>query len=211
MPSIPPDTTEPPVQRPSPVPLPAWALSLPDDEMIGWVWTLWLAAQTEAKGIPLSSCSPQLIEIIRLETLRASAEHAPNAAFLQVMKDFATGHRARAAKMFRELMVQGAFDLAMFDQFMTSRLRQSERARKPRERELNAVIRPWVERQPDISSEEVLRKLRFIAEDGDEVIRDVTDVVIRVASRNGGNDKEIKVTSLPSRLSRIKKQIRKSC
>ena len=192
-----------------PISLLAWALSLPDDEMIGWVWTTWLAAQMEAKGIPLSSHSPQLIEIIRLETLKMNTGTAADAALLQVMKDIATGHRPRAAKMFRELMAASAVDLVMFNQVLTSRFKQRERASRLRVDELNGVIHKIVEKQPNISAPDLVLRLEQLAMEGDKVIQEVTDGFVYVNSRKGST-KKIGIAALPSRLSRIKQRIRKS-
>jgi hypothetical protein len=184
-------------------------LSLSDDEMLNWLSTWWVAAQTEAKGIPLEHCSSQLAEIIWLETLNSTPDSAVNADLLQVMKDIALGNRVRAAKMLREAMVGRAVDLVMFKQVAVSRHRQSERAKKERGDELTKVLRPWVERQDDISTEEVLRRLTVLSEDGHEAIREVTPAVIRVASQKRGEAEvieEIRRSSIPSRLSRLRKK-----
>lgn len=181
----------------------------PDDEMLDWLATWWVAAQTEAKGIPLEHCSPQLAEVIWLETLNSTPDSTANAALLQVMKDIALGNRVRAAKMFREAMVGPAVDLLMFKQVAVSRHRQSERAKKERGDELTKVLRPWVEKQDDISTEEVLRRLTVLSEDGHEAIREVTPDVIRVASWKRGKEEvieSIKRSSLPSRISRLRKK-----
>lgn len=199
-------STQPPDRLP---PLPAWVLSLPDDEMLDLLSTWWVAAQTEAKGIPLEHCSPQLAEIIWLETLNSTPESAANADLLQVMKDIALGNRVRAAKMFREAIVGRAVDLIMFKQVAVSRHRQSERAKKERGDELTKVLRPWVEKQDDISTDDVLRRLTALSEDGHEAIREVTPAVIRVASQKRGNAEvieEIRRSSIPSRLSRLRKK-----
>jgi hypothetical protein len=69
------------------------------------------------------------------------------------------------------------------------------------------VLRPWVEKQDDISTEEVLRRLTVLSEDGHEAIREVTPAVIRVASQKRGQAEVIlKIRSIPSRLSRLRKK-----
>jgi hypothetical protein len=196
-------------------------LSLPDDEMIAWVWTWWIAAQMEAKGIPLASVSPQLQEIIWLETLNSDTDNESNAGLEKAMKLIAQAKGAatkaiaqtniqRAAKMFRERMMRGAHTHIAFDEAATGRRKQRERAKKPREDALSMAIRTIVEARPDISSSQLMDVFRRRADDDDEVIEEVADEDIFVIPKEGGASKRIKIASIPDRLNRAKRKVKKS-
>jgi hypothetical protein len=202
-------------------------LTLPDDQLAAWVWTWWMGIGMEGKGIPLDNFSPRLEEIIRHETLGLDTDNEADAGLEKVMKLLALANGAahakartkvivarnymrRAVKMLRELMERRDADRYMFTQFAISRLKQRERASKPREDELNRVIRQIAEKRLDISTPEVLHRLQSRSLQGNEVIREVTETEIHVIPRKGGPDKKIKITALSDRLSRVKRKIRQS-
>jgi hypothetical protein len=181
-----------------------------DDEMIDQLWWRWVVAQTKAKGIPLRHCSPQLIEIIRLETLKASASHAASAPLLQVMKFIAIGQRARAAKMFRELVVQNLVDLTMINLVATAKRKQSERASLPRGNELTLLVRQIVKKRPEISEPELLALLEKRPQQGCCVLEDITDGIINWRSKKPPTARKTNVSALRSILSREKSRCRRS-
>jgi hypothetical protein len=197
-------------------------LSLPDDEMIACVWTWWVAAQMDAKGIPLASVSLQLEEIIRIETLNSDTNNESNAGLEKAMKliarakgaatkEIAQANIQRAAKMFRERMMRGAHTHIAFDEAATGRRKQRERAKKPREDALSMAIRIIVEARPDISSSQLIDVFRQRADDEDDkVIDEVADEDIFVIPKEGGASKRIKIASIPDRLSRAKRKVKKS-
>ena len=185
---------------------PSYVINLADDdEMIDSLWWFWIVTKTNEKGIPLCHCSPQLIEIIRLETLRTTTDRADVAPLLQVMKDIAIGERARAAKVFRGLVVEGVVNLKMFDTVETARRKQSERASQPRGNDLTLLVREIVEKRRQISEQEMLALLDRLAREGHPVVRHITDGIIYWTSKDPPIDRETNVSALRSLLSREKK------
>jgi hypothetical protein len=190
----------------------AWVLSLPDDEMIDEVARWWLAAQTEAKGIPLEHFSPQLAQVIWLETLNAIADSAGNADLLQAMQAYARGDKVRAAKLFREAIVGRVIDMITLKKVSVYHHQQSVNAKGEREG-LTRIIRPWIKKDPNISTEKVLDKLKVLEKIGHEVIREVTDEVIRVASQKLVKGEvievigKVEISSLPAIISRVRKKL----
>jgi hypothetical protein len=187
---------------------PVALLQLPDNELVAQVWAARLAHLAALKGIAPTDITMEMALSVVQPTLEMDTDNVEMAGPEKILKAIASGNIARGAKMSRDLLRQGALKRRLLDQYEANRRRQSERAKKPRPRGLTGVIEPWVRKQPDISTEEVLNRLQSRALDGDEVILEVTTDVIRVASREGDEEviKDIKVTSLPSRISRLRKK-----
>jgi hypothetical protein len=188
---------------------PAALLELPDDEHVAQVWAAWLVHQAARKGITPTDITMEMALSVVQPTLEMDTDNVAMAGIEKVLKAIASGNIAGGAKMSRDLLRQGARNRKLLDQYEANRRRQSERAKKPRLRGLTGVIEPWVRKQPDISTQKVLRRLQSRALDGDEVIREVTTDVIRVAWLKPGKGEiieEIKVKSLPSQISRLRKK-----
>jgi hypothetical protein len=185
-------------------------LALPDGELAEWLAGWWLMARTQEKGIPLEHLSPQLAEVIRRETLNARPQSAAWADMLAVQQELARGNRTGAVKMFREGMMRRAVDLVMYKREVERRHKQSERARKSREDELDEVIRGIVKKRADISEPELCAELDRLAQAGHPVIEHIDDHWVYVTPRKPGLVKKIKRSALRGRLSRIKIKLRDS-
>jgi hypothetical protein len=143
-------------------------------------------------------------------TLGMNTDNVAMAGLEKVLKAIASGNTAGAAKMFRDLLRQGARNRKLLDEYAANRRKQRERAKKLREDELDGVIREIVKRRLNISESDLCADLDRMARDGHEVIQNLDDHYIYVTRRKGGERKKIKRSGLPSRLSRMKRKIRKS-
>ena len=180
-------------------------LALPDDEMVGCVWTWWIAAQMTAKGIPLDDYSPQMEQVIIRETLRSDTDQESVSGLERAMQAIALRDVERGAKMFRDFMRRGSTMHAALDEAVTGRRKQRAIARKPREDTLNRIIREIVEKDPRMTEPQLFERLRCLEKQGP--IGDITNEDIWVQDE-GEAGKSVPISGLGDRLRRIKKKLK---
>jgi hypothetical protein len=191
---------------------PARLLELPDDELVAQVWAAWLTHLANVKGIDPADITMEMALSIVQPTLEMDTDSIAMAGPEKLLKAVAGGKVATARRMLQDLLEEGARSHKLRSECAANRRRQSERAKKPREDELDEAIREVVEKRGiDISERDLRGELDQMAQDGHKRLEDVTDDYIYVTPRKGDptKTKRIKTAALSYRLSRIKRKIRK--
>ena len=126
-------------------------------------------------------------------------ESIDSVAFANTLRFTAQGKPERAGKLFRQNLEQGALFLAALDEANSGRRRQKKNQKDQRLNRVSRLMLPIVSANPSISINDLLQELT----DCDE-IDEVSEGTIWFV--DGGS---FNVNLLPSRLSRMKKKIRK--
>lgn len=176
-----------------------------DAEMLAWLWAWWLSYNAGEKGLRATDVIPEIEEKIRVATLGIDTDFLNVLWLEKALKAYASGNPARAAMLFRAGMRSGAEAKALLDEAMTGRRKQRERARRPREDPLTKLIRLALQASPSMTEVDLIRAIK--KQEGRGVIEEVTDEVIFVVSRNGHPAKEVRLTAIKDRISRIRKKL----
>ena len=126
-------------------------------------------------------------------------ETIDSVAFASTLRFAARGEPQKAGSLFRADLAKGALSLATLDEVISGRRRQKKTQKPQRSNRVARLIKPIVSVNPSISINDLLKELCLCAE-VDEISEDV------LWFKDGTS---INVNRLPSRLSRMKKKIRK--
>jgi hypothetical protein len=126
-------------------------------------------------------------------------ETIDSVAFASTLRFAARGEPQKAGSLFRADLAKGALSLATLDEVISGRRRQKKTQKPQRSNRVARLIKPIVSVNPSISINDLLKELCLCAE-VDEISEDV------LWFKDGTS---INVNLLPSRLSRMKKKIRK--
>jgi len=126
-------------------------------------------------------------------------ETIDSVAFASTLRFSARGEPQKAGSLFRADLAKGALSLATLDEVISGRRRQKKTQKPQRSNRVARLIKPIVSVNPSISINDLLKELCLCAE-VDEISEDV------LWFKDGTS---FNVNLLPSRLSRMKKKIRK--
>ena len=179
------------------------------DEQLGFAfWDYWLAVQAIARRIPLEQVTAEFQEQIRTYTFNIDADLPASVVFEKVLKFCAIGKFARAGRILRATLNDGAITQELIDELRTGKRRQRALAEKDRADPLAKLIAGIVNKTPDISEPDLRTALR--AEQRHGVIDEIDDIegAIWLVDKHGRGGESVPLSGLKDRLSRAKKKLK---
>jgi len=184
-------------------------LDLPDEELGGRLLAWWIAYQAEERGIPIDAITEDVAERIRAASVDMNIDSAAHVSLEKALRLAAGGDFARAGKLLRQRMLDGAQQEVFRKEALSGTVRQRERARRDRIDALQALIIGIMRRKPQTTVNEMPAELRKFQ--GQGVIETVQeeDGIIEWSDKRGGA-KSAPFSGLKDRMSRARKKIQLS-
>lgn len=184
------------------------SLPLSDEELGIRLAVAWAAFQCEQQGVELGDMTIEDMQRLLEATQGIDGDTAKNAALEKALRKVASGDPKASGKLFRELLNEGALNMAALEEAVTGKRRQKENAKKSRTSAYTQLIRSIVEHEPTITGRQLLERLRD--HEGAGVIESVDDEDGKIFWIQGGKQKSTKITGLKDALSRAKKNLKKN-